>query len=408
MCEINVLQGIATPSIHALLQFAMAYIIGSVPTQPITYTTHEELGADVESIESGPPILQVDTSFSLSSGASPWRKLPPLQPAAPKFPRVGDFVTWPPVLTRSKVTPQGFGLCVSTALDVVAVSTDDNTIVVSRLSTGQRLRVIGGEGYNQGQLDYSMGAGRMCMTHRGTILVAEFDNNRVQELDVNTGGHVRFIGTGVVCEPQCVDCNRQLIAVCDDRFRITLLSWRSGALLRRMGRGHLSGPLGLRLLRDGVSLAVADTNHHRICVFSTDGALLYSVGSRDLGLNLPNDVVEDGSGGFVVCNRGKHNLVRLTAAPVVIVDDFGTRAFKGRTFQDPVAITTLPEGGLVVRGVTSLHVLRGLQIRVGWVTAVAVFVTHFNRLPRRRRRLAVYERLVQASTTGSKVNKSIS
>ena len=56
-----------------------------------------------------------------------------------------------------------------------------------------------------GQFDW--GKGMLSMTPRGTVLVAEAKNNRVQEVSIDDGSHLRFLGNGLVEQPEYVDCN---------------------------------------------------------------------------------------------------------------------------------------------------------------------------------------------------------
>ncbi len=56
------------------------------------------------------------------------------------------------------------------------------------------------------------------------MLVAEANNNRVQQVRIVDGSWVRFVGEGVLAGPQYVDCNADVIAVSEECHRINVLS----------------------------------------------------------------------------------------------------------------------------------------------------------------------------------------
>lgn len=70
-----------------------------------------------------------------------------------------------------------------------------NTDMITVYSTadGSVVTEFGGRGSAHGQFNYPE---KMCITPRNTLLVAEFDNNRVQEVTL-AGEHIRFIGEGM-------------------------------------------------------------------------------------------------------------------------------------------------------------------------------------------------------------------
>ena len=71
----------------------------------------------------------------------------------------------------------------------------------------------------------------------------------------------------------------------DNFARISVYSYGDGKLLSRFGGagdvGSLNAPCGLSLSADGWHVAVADKTNNRVCVFSSDGALVSAVGRRE-------------------------------------------------------------------------------------------------------------------------------
>ena len=253
-------------------------------------------------------------------------------------------IAWPPVFTRKAACVQGFGMAVDAARGVVVVSgLEDNKLYVYSLADGSLVRSFGGEGSGKGQFYFSSGYGGLCMTPRGTVLVAESKNNRLQEVNVDDGGWVRFVGDGLLEGPDYVACSESVIAVTETvKHRVALLSWADGSLLARFGSygsgdWQLEAPCGLRFLDDGSGVVVADKNNHRLCIFSMAGAFVRSLPAD----RYPRDVVECDSGdGFVVANWSDGRLSKVSAASGVVAQ-FGKRGSGNGEFDDPVALATV-------------------------------------------------------------------
>ena len=195
-------------------------------------------------------------------------------------------MSWPPVFARKAPCVQGFGMAVDAARGLVVVSgcsgAEANNLFVYSLADGSLVRSFGGKGSGKGQFNWDDGG--LCMTPRGTLLVAERYNNRLQEVNIDDGGWVRFVGEGLLEKPNHVACSEAVIAVSESsQHRVTLLSWVDGSLLARFGSkgsgdGQLDWPRGLRLLADGSGVVVADCHtppvhllgHRRLCAVAAD------------------------------------------------------------------------------------------------------------------------------------------
>ena len=121
-------------------------------------------------------------------------------------------VSWPPGFARRVRCQQGYGLAVDAARGLVVVSAfdADMSLGVYPLAGGPLLRKLGGSGSGPGQFSWRLGG--LCLTPSGTVLVAEALNRRVQEVNVDDGSHVRYVGAGVLTSPEYVDCNDRVIA----------------------------------------------------------------------------------------------------------------------------------------------------------------------------------------------------
>ena len=126
--------------------------------------------------------------------------LPPVvhaPPPAVAAPEANAWALWPPAFATKYAVPcpAGWGICVSETLNLIALScTSDMKVYLYSLTDGTLVRSIGGKGAKKGQLNFDYGG--VSVSHRGTLLVAEWHNDRVQELNVETGAHVRYFGDG--------------------------------------------------------------------------------------------------------------------------------------------------------------------------------------------------------------------
>jgi DNA-binding beta-propeller fold protein YncE len=278
---------------------------------------------------------------------------------------------------RSYSFSVGYGICVALKHGVIIVS-DHGTkqLHMHSLADGSLLRTIGGRGRGKGQFDF--GYGGLCVSPDGdSVLVAEWGNNRVQQVRVVDGSWVRFVGKGVLMGPECVDCNGAVIAVSENRDGISVFSWADGSVRARFGSygsgpGQLIWPTGVRLLPDGSGLVVADYSNHRLCVFTQSGEFVQTVGSQEKGVHYPYDVLECASadGSFIVANFGSDNLVKLSRdgskAEVIGMKGCGNDDF---VFTNLSGMAALPGGAMLVRycGGTRCSIFRDKRHRLEWI-----------------------------------------
>ncbi len=279
---------------------------------------------------------------------------------------------------RNTACPQSYGICVAVPHGL-AVVTDTKTqqLLMYSLIDGTRIRSIGSQGGGKGQFNFDYGG--LCVSPDGdSVLVAEFDNRRVQEVRIVDGSWVRFIGIGVLKKPQFVDCNDRVIVVSEACHRISVLSWADDSLWARFGSvgsgpGRLNGPRGIRLLADGSEMVVADYWNHRLCVFTLSGEFVAAVGSKEQGFSFPFDVLEcplDGS--FIVTNFGCDDVVKMGWDGVNVDVDGKQGGGNGESYH-PIALAALPNDGCLVvdSGNWCVQYLARLRARLAWMRACA-------------------------------------
>ncbi len=147
------------------------------------------------------------------------------------------------------------------------------------------LRVVGTPG--TGPLQFH-GPRQLWIADDDHVFVADFGNNRIQELDPDLAFY-SFIGVGSLEAPVGVCANDEVVVVAESSpvHRISVFTRGDGVLLRRFGGrgcadGQLYHPRGLCFMSGGTHVAVADCNNCRVCVFSVGGEFVRHVGVGDL------------------------------------------------------------------------------------------------------------------------------
>ena len=144
-----------------------------------------------------------------------------------------------------------------------------------------------------------------------------------------------------------------------------------------------------------LELMVADANNNRLCLFTVTGKFVSTVANKDDGLSYPYDVIEYGAdGGFITAIKARIDLVHVSGAGEV-TDVFYSTVTSAIQLDDPRALAALPEGGLVVRTLGCLHVFNGLNVRLAWITACAVFARPIPELHQPTSRMHTRRKLVQ-------------
>ena len=75
----------------------------------------------------------------------------------------------------------------------------------------------------------------MCITSRDTLLVADCENDRLQELQLPTLSFMRFVAERDLTRPQHVQCNDVVVAVSEYYFSVAVLNWPDGDVRARFG-----------------------------------------------------------------------------------------------------------------------------------------------------------------------------
>jgi hypothetical protein len=210
-----------------------------------------------------------------------------------------------------------------------------------------------------------------------SVLVAEFFNNRVQQVRIikeEESSFVRLLGERVLKQPQFVDCNNDCIVVSEwGCSRVSVLSWATGDLISQFGSkgrgpGQMFFPLSVRLLKGREpAVVVADFENNRLCMFKVNGEFVAAVGSEEQGLCGPSDVLPC-KNGFIVANYYSHQVIKLSRDGI-IAGVYGKKGGGNGEFNRPTALAALPDGGLVVQEYDGMRfqVFHDLAFRITWI-----------------------------------------
>ena len=295
-------------------------------------------------------------------------------------------VAFPLRLDRKAACVEGFAVTVHLARQLVIIAGySDRKLHCYSLSDGVERSVVGC-GPGAGDMQFNWSYGGVCVTPRGTLLVADCYNNRVPEVDLDVIDHfVRVFGQGdgapVVHGPEYVDCNGVHVAVTERTpFGVCILSYADGSLVGRAGSDACGHSLyGIKLLTDGSGVVVVDRWQRHVVLLSLAGNVLGSaplVVQSHADLRSPIGIVQcaapDGDVAVVVtCHgaaSGNTRLMKIGFRSGVLesVDMAGSGDGQFYFVYD---IASLPGSGLVALEFDArrFQVFTSLALRMCWI-----------------------------------------
>jgi len=254
----------------------------------------------------------------------------------------GVYVTTLPVNGARK----NCGLAItSDSSHMVVSNVSTNQLSVYRLSDGSHVRSFGSEGEAAGQFNRPCG---LCMTKENTILVAEHDNERIQEMTLE-GGHVKFIGVGVINEGVWdVAMHGDVVAVgkCGESTpnAIMLFSYTSGALLSQFGgwgngEGQFMYVTGIQFSADGKHLIIADYCNGRVSLATVEGVFVRFIGEGVL-VRGSKDVTFNSAGEVVVADTSNHRVCVFSQSDGTLLRTWGANGTGNSGLHNPTALAT--------------------------------------------------------------------
>lgn len=206
------------------------------------------------------------------------------------------------------------------------------------LPTGALARTIGDIGSGATQFARPF---RACFTPTDNILVAEFSNNRLQELTVE-GVHKRFIPLPSALG---VACNGTVIVGSAYRTmgpQVTVFAYDTGAVLRQFGAygravGQVANASGIRIAPDGRTLYFSEYVANRVSMWTLEGEFIRTVGD-EMASGERSDVELGGNGEIIVSSYRNGNITVFSADGTERLRQFGERGTTAGKFNNPSAL----------------------------------------------------------------------
>jgi len=231
---------------------------------------------------------------------------------------------------------------------LIAVASYDKHCIMIFDKEGKYVWQLGHHGKNPGELDYPVD---VTFMNDDEILVAERDNHRIQQFNVNTGNCVEIFGRKGTGEAEfqdpssiCMDDQGHFVVAEFGNNRVQVLT-KDGAPVSKFGDrdpGKLQCPQGCVFHKD--MFIVSDYGSSCLKLFDSLGKFLRKIGEEgeaDGQFKDPWGLCTDGHGNILVCDYERG-----------VVQQFSIEGcFTGKSvakLQSPRGITVMPNGRFLV------------------------------------------------------------
>ena len=220
---------------------------------------------------------------------------------------------------------------------------------------GNCVRKIGSQGEEEGQFEQP--AGVSCLNDK-EILVADFGNDRIQHIDIQTGTVLRSFrqlgsGKGELNGPYdvCLDDEERIVVTECGNHKIQVISKEGESIFTFGDRGpeKLSYPIGCIPYKN--MFLVCDGGNHCIKAFDQSGTFLYKFGkegNQDGELNEPRHLLVDSSDNLLVCDPHNNRVQQFSLD--------GRFTGKSITVLCPREIVAAPDGRILAANWTNSKV----------------------------------------------------
>jgi DNA-binding beta-propeller fold protein YncE len=216
----------------------------------------------------------------------------------------------------------------------------------------------------------------ICFAPNGNLLVAEYINQRVQEITLS-GEHVRFIGSDYCDQLTGLDANSEIIVVTQSQRydqQIAVFAFDDGQLLCSFGTNaegpaHVGACYAVALSPGGSHIVVAESEGHRLSVFTWTGVLVRRLGGEagTIGipskLRWPHDVLWPRDDVILAVFSHGCTVAEFCPDDGRLLTQFGRFGLDAHDFREPIAMAvggvTLNRGTLFVleANVSKVHVM---------------------------------------------------
>ena len=237
----------------------------------------------------------------------------------------------------------------------IALADDEGHCVYVFDKDGNCVRKIGSQGEEEGQFEQPKGVSYL---NDEEILVADFGNDRIQHIDIQTGTVLKSFGQlgsgkGKLNGPYdvCLDDEERIVVTECGNHRIQVISKEGESIFTFGDRGpeKLSYPISCIPYKN--MFLVCDGGNHCIKAFDQSGTFLYKFGkegNQDGELNEPHHLLVDSSDNLLVCDPHNNRVQQFS------VD--GRFTGKSITVLCPREIVAAPDGRILAANWTNSKV----------------------------------------------------
>ncbi|CAH3161694.1 unnamed protein product, partial [Pocillopora meandrina] len=237
----------------------------------------------------------------------------------------------------------------------IALVDDEGHCVYVFDKDGKCVSKIGSQGEEQGQFEQPKGVSYL---NDKEILVADFGNDRIQHIDIQTGTVLKSFGQlgsgkGELNGPYdvCLDDEERIVVTECGNHRIQVISKEGESIFTFGDRGpeKLSYPISCIPYKN--MFLVCDGGNHCIKAFDQSGTFLYKFGkegNQDGELNEPHHLLVDSSDNLLVCDPQNNRVQQFSLD--------GRFTGKSITVLCPREIVAAPDGRILAANWTNSKV----------------------------------------------------
>ena len=237
----------------------------------------------------------------------------------------------------------------------IALADDEGHCVYVFDKDGNCVRKIGSQGEEEGQFEQPKGVSYL---NDEEILVADFGNDRIQHIDIQTGTVLRSLrqlgsGKGELNGPYdvCLDDEERIVVTEVGNHRIQVISKEGESIFTFGDRGpeKLSYPISCIPYKN--MFLVCDGGNRCMKAFDQSGTFLYKFGkegNQDGELNEPHHLLVDSSDNLLVCDPHNNRVQQFSLD--------GRFTGKSITVLCPREIVAAPDGRILAANWTNSKV----------------------------------------------------
>lgn len=177
------------------------------------------------------------------------------------------------IQTGSGCTDNVYALAVSPLGDVGAIiHRGTDSIAIVSFPRLEILRIFGKEKKDSGWFDYLK---RLCFSANGEHILVS-DKHWIEEIQVETGKHVRNIGDRMLASLTCMDVNATHVVASETKESgscIYLFAYSSGAFLKKFGQ-VLRNCVDVKFSPNGTQIIATESTPQRVLIFTVQGSFV--------------------------------------------------------------------------------------------------------------------------------------